>query len=34
MPGVVGRTRIEQRDKTLTLVLPQDLAALAGDRDE
>jgi exopolyphosphatase/guanosine-5'-triphosphate,3'-diphosphate pyrophosphatase len=32
MPDVVMRTRIEQRGKTLALVLPSDLAALAGAR--
>jgi exopolyphosphatase/guanosine-5'-triphosphate,3'-diphosphate pyrophosphatase len=32
MPGVVGRTRIEARGETLTLVLPVDLAALGGAR--
>jgi len=34
MPGVVGRTRIETRGKTLTLVMPQDLAPLGGARVE
>jgi exopolyphosphatase/guanosine-5'-triphosphate,3'-diphosphate pyrophosphatase len=34
MPGVVSRTRIETRGKTLTLVLPQDLAPLGGARVE
>ena len=32
MPDVVGRTRIERRGKTLTLVLPPDLAPLGGAR--
>jgi exopolyphosphatase/guanosine-5'-triphosphate,3'-diphosphate pyrophosphatase len=32
MPGVIGRTRIEPRGRTLTLVLPPDLAALGGAR--
>jgi hypothetical protein len=32
MPDIVQRTRIEQRGKALTLVLPQDLAPLAGAR--
>lgn len=32
MPGVIGRTRIELRDKALTLVLPEDLGDLAGER--
>lgn len=32
MPEVVGRSRIEQRGKTLTLVLPSDLAPLGGAR--
>jgi exopolyphosphatase / guanosine-5'-triphosphate,3'-diphosphate pyrophosphatase len=32
MPGVIGRTRVEARGKTLALVLPQELAALAGAR--
>ncbi len=32
MPGVVPRTRVEARDKALTLVLPTDLAPLAGAR--
>ncbi len=31
-PGVVGRTRVEVRGKTLALVLPQDLAPLGGAR--
>ncbi len=31
-PGVVGRTRVEQRGKTLMLVLPEDLAPLGGAR--
>jgi len=34
MPGVVSRTRIETRGKTLTLVMPQDLAPLGGARVE
>ena len=34
MPGVVGRTRIEQRGKTLALILPPDLAPLGGSRVE
>jgi exopolyphosphatase/guanosine-5'-triphosphate,3'-diphosphate pyrophosphatase len=34
MPGVVSRTRIETRGKTLTLVFPQDLAPLGGARVE
>ncbi len=34
MPGVVGRTRLEQNGKALTLVLPQDLAPLGGSRVE
>jgi exopolyphosphatase/guanosine-5'-triphosphate,3'-diphosphate pyrophosphatase len=32
MPDVVGRTRIERRDKALALVLPKDLAPLGGAR--
>jgi exopolyphosphatase/guanosine-5'-triphosphate,3'-diphosphate pyrophosphatase len=32
MPGVIGRTRVEPRGKTLALVLPNDLAALGGAR--
>jgi exopolyphosphatase/guanosine-5'-triphosphate,3'-diphosphate pyrophosphatase len=32
MPGVVGRTRMEARGKALTLVVPPDLAPLAGAR--
>lgn len=32
MPNVVGRSRIEKRGKTLTLVLPSDFAALGGAR--
>jgi exopolyphosphatase/guanosine-5'-triphosphate,3'-diphosphate pyrophosphatase len=32
MPDVVVRTRLEQRGKTLTLVLPSDLAPLGGAR--
>ena len=32
MPGVIGRTRIEVRDKALALVLPEDLAPLGGSR--
>jgi len=32
MPGVVGRTRVEARDKQLALILPADISALAGDR--
>jgi exopolyphosphatase/guanosine-5'-triphosphate,3'-diphosphate pyrophosphatase len=32
MPDVVGRSRIERRGKTLTLVLPSDLAPLGGAR--
>jgi exopolyphosphatase/guanosine-5'-triphosphate,3'-diphosphate pyrophosphatase len=32
MPGVISRTRMERRGGTLTLVLPPDLEALAGDR--
>jgi exopolyphosphatase/guanosine-5'-triphosphate,3'-diphosphate pyrophosphatase len=32
MPGVVGRTRTEQRGRTLSLVLPPDLAPLGGAR--
>ncbi len=32
MAGVVGRTRIEARGRTLTLVLPRDLAPLGGSR--
>jgi exopolyphosphatase/guanosine-5'-triphosphate,3'-diphosphate pyrophosphatase len=32
MPDVIGRTRIEQRGKALTLVLPKDLAPLGGAR--
>ncbi|HVZ12899.1 MAG TPA: exopolyphosphatase [Bauldia sp.] len=32
MPDIVQRTRIEQKGKTLTLVLPQDLAPLGGAR--
>lgn len=32
MPDVVGRSRIEQRGRTLTLVLPSDLASLGGAR--
>jgi exopolyphosphatase / guanosine-5'-triphosphate,3'-diphosphate pyrophosphatase len=32
MPGVLGRTRIEPRDKQLTLVLPPDLGPLGGAR--
>jgi len=32
MPDIVQRTKIEQRGKTLTLVLPPDLAPLAGAR--
>ena len=34
MPGVVGRTRIEARGKTLSLILPPDLAPLGGSRVE
>ena len=34
MPGVVGRTRLERRDDTLALILPSDLAPLAGSRVE
>ena len=34
MPDVVGRTRIEARGKRLALVLPADLAPLAGARVE
>ncbi len=34
MPGVIGRTRIEQRGKALTLVLPTELGPLAGTRLE
>jgi exopolyphosphatase/guanosine-5'-triphosphate,3'-diphosphate pyrophosphatase len=34
MPDVVGRTRIEARGKRLALVLPVDLAPLAGARVE
>jgi exopolyphosphatase/guanosine-5'-triphosphate,3'-diphosphate pyrophosphatase len=34
MPGVVGRTRLEARGKTLVLHLPQDLAPLGGARVE
>jgi len=30
MPGVVGRTRVEHRGRSLTLVLPADLAPLAA----
>ena len=32
MPDIVGRTRVEPRGKTLALVLPSDLAPLAGAR--
>jgi exopolyphosphatase/guanosine-5'-triphosphate,3'-diphosphate pyrophosphatase len=32
MPGVVGRSRVEARGKALTLILPADLAPLAGAR--
>jgi exopolyphosphatase/guanosine-5'-triphosphate,3'-diphosphate pyrophosphatase len=32
MPGIIGRTRMELRGSELTLVLPKDLAVLAGDR--
>lgn len=32
MAGVMSRTRLERRDKTLTLILPQDLAPLGGSR--
>ena len=32
MPDVVGRSRIEKRGKSLTLVLPEDLAPLGGAR--
>jgi len=32
MPDIVQRTRVEQRGKTLTLVLPSDLAPLGGAR--
>ena len=32
MPGVVGRTRVEPHGNQLTLILPGDLAALAGAR--
>ena len=32
MPGVVGRTRVVVRNQSLTLVLPRDLEALAGER--
>jgi hypothetical protein len=32
MPDVVVRTRLEPRGKTLTLVLPPDLAPLGGAR--
>ena len=32
MPGVIARTRVEVRGKTLALVLPGDLGALAGAR--
>lgn len=32
MPGVVNRTRVEARDKTLTLVLPPELDPLGGPR--
>lgn len=32
MPGILSRTRMEARGKALTLVLPGDLAPLAGDR--
>jgi exopolyphosphatase/guanosine-5'-triphosphate,3'-diphosphate pyrophosphatase len=32
MPGVIGRTRVEARGKTLALVLPPDLASLGGAR--
>ncbi|MEO8667100.1 MAG: exopolyphosphatase [Bauldia sp.] len=32
MPGVVGRTRVVGRGKVLTLLLPKDLAQLAGAR--
>jgi exopolyphosphatase / guanosine-5'-triphosphate,3'-diphosphate pyrophosphatase len=32
MPGVIGRTRVEARGKALALVLPGELAALAGAR--
>ncbi len=32
MPGVIGRTRVEPRGKTLALVLPTDLAPLGGAR--
>lgn len=34
MPGVVSRTRIEPRGRTLSLVLPEDLAPLGGSRVE
>jgi exopolyphosphatase/guanosine-5'-triphosphate,3'-diphosphate pyrophosphatase len=32
MPGIITRTRMELRGSELTIVLPQDLASLAGDR--
>lgn len=32
MPGVIGRTRFEKRGAALTLILPADMEALAGDR--
>lgn len=34
MPGILGRTRVEQRGEELALVLPRDLAALGGARVE
>jgi len=31
-PGIIGRTHVELRDDELTLVMPEDMRPLAGDR--